>query len=175
MKRKNKTPPRSAKAVPLLICAAVFLTWAASMFCATLVAKGFAQERYDSANEVNASLIADRCFDRTPGAGLSGMANHEDSRFWEAAAYGARIGGLSPGSFYGKAESLPVYSAAAIYDADGQLIECSWRDFIYFQYLTPEQLISGDAGEGYARAFIDASLLTAAAVSYTHLSPARRV
>lgn len=161
MKRKNKTPPRSAKAVPLLICAAVFLTWAASMFCATLVAKGFAQERYDSANEVNASLIADRCFDSTPGAGLSGMANFEDSRFWEAAAYGARIGGLSPGSFYGKAESSPVYSAAAVYDADGQLIECSWRDFIYFQYLTPEQLISGDAGEGYARAFIDASLLTA--------------
>ena len=38
MKRKDKTPPRSAKAVPLLICAAVFLTWAASMFCATLVA-----------------------------------------------------------------------------------------------------------------------------------------
>ena len=161
MKRKDKAPPRSAKAVPLLICAAVFLTWATSMFCATLVAKGFAQERYDSANEVNASLIADRCFDSTPGAGLSGMANYEDSRFWEAAAYGARIGGLSPGSFYGKAESLPVYSAAAIYDADGQLIECSWRDFIYFQYLTPEQLISGDAGEGYARAFIDASLLTA--------------
>ena len=161
MKRKEKAPPRSAKAVPLLICAAVFLTWAVSMFCATLVAKGFAQERYDSANEVNASLIADRCFDSTPGAGLSGMANFEDSRFWEAAAYGARIGGLSPGSFYGKAESLPVYSAAAIYDADGQLIECSWRDFIYFQYLTPEQLISGDAGEGYARAFIDASLLTA--------------
>ncbi len=62
MKRKDKTPPRSAKAVPLLICAAIFLTWAASMFCATLVAKGFAQERYDSANEVNASLIADRCF-----------------------------------------------------------------------------------------------------------------
>ena len=161
MRRKEKAPPRSAKAAALLICAAVFLTWAVSMFCVTLVAKGFAQERYDSANEVNASLIADWCFDRTPGAGLSGMANHEDSRFWEAAAYGARIGGLSPGSFYGKAESLPVYSAAAIYDADGQLIECSWRDFIYFQYLTPEQLISGDAGEGYARAFIDASLLTA--------------
>ena len=161
MRRKEKAPPRSAKAAALLICAAVFLTWAVSMFCVTLVAKGFAQERYDSANEVNASLIADWCFDRTPGAGLSGMANHEDSRFWDAAAYGARIGGLSPGSFYGKAESSPVYSAAAVYDADGQLIECSWRDFIYFQYLTPEQLISGDAGEGYARAFIDASLLTA--------------
>ena len=160
MRRKEKAPPRSAKAAALLICAAVFLTWAVSMFCVTLVAKGFAQERYDSANEVNASLIADWCFDRTPGAGLSGMANHEDSRFWEAAAYGARIGGLGPGSFYGKAESLPVYSAAAIYDADGQLIECSWRDFMYFQYLTPEQLVSGDAGEGYARAFIDASLLT---------------
>ncbi len=160
MKRKEKTPPRSAKAVPLLICAAIFLTWAASMLCATLVAKGFAQERYDSANEANASLIADWCLDCAPGSGLSGMANYEDSRLWEAAAYGARIGGLGPGSFYGKAESLPVYSAAAIYDADGQLIECSWRDFMYFQYLTPEQLVSGDAGEGYARALIDASLLT---------------
>ena len=157
MKRKDKTPPRSAKAVPLLICAAVFLTWDASMFCATLVAKGFARLRFDGANDDIANQLMSLYFNR----GQSSAANFEDYLLWDAMD-GANSGaGLLAGDFLGKAGSAPVYTAAAIYDAGGRLIECSWRDFIYFEYLTPEQLVSGDAGEGFARAFIDRAHITA--------------
>lgn len=161
MKRKHKTPPGSTRVTALMICAVVFVTWAAAMFCATAVAKGFARLRFDGANDDKAQSLME-----TYVAPWAGKAEGDDSElymsvlFWNAMV-GANHGtGLLAGDFPGNANSAPVYTAAAIFDAEGRLIECSWRDFIAFEYLTREQLVTGDEGNGFAQAFIDSSCLT---------------
>ncbi len=161
MKRKKKTPPGSARVTALMICAVVFVTWAAAMFFATAVAKGFARLRFDGAADDRAQSLME-----TYIAPWAERAQGDDSElymhvlFWNAMTGANHSADLLAGDFPGMADSTPVYTAAAVYDAAGRLVDCSWRDFITFENLTEAQLVTGGESSSFVQAFIDSSCLT---------------
>ena len=75
--------------------------------------------------------------------------------------YGARFIVGEDDEFLKRPNSNKVYSATAVYDAGGNLLECSWSDFFYFEYLTENQWDNREERSGNnARAFFDREMLT---------------
>ncbi len=103
---------------------------------------------------------------------------------------GARFIVGEGGGFLSRPDKNKVYSASAVFDAEGSLLECSWTDFFYFEYLTEGQWKNREERSGNnARAFFDreklteagkelvrgsARLMHAAAMFYRHLLTALR-
>lgn len=76
---------------------------------------------------------------------------------------GARFIVGEGGGFLPRPDKNKVYSASAVFDAEGSLLECSWTDFFYFEYLTEGQWKNREERSGNnARAFFDREKLTEA-------------
>ena len=146
--------------------------WGMGMYCLTSVTAEYAASRYLAGYGDFASTIAQRCFESRLGkAGFSKYKNLEKSLFWKAvdtggkagSFYGARFIVGEGGGFLPRPDKTEVYSASAVFDAEGSLLECSWTDFFYFEYLTEGQWKNREERSGNnARAFFDREKLTEA-------------
>ena len=146
--------------------------WGMGMYCLTSVTAEYAASRYLAGYGDFASTIAQRCFESRLGkAGSSKYKNLEKSLFWKAvdtggkagSFYGARFIVGEGGGFLPRPDKTEVYSASAVFDAEGSLLECSWTDFFYFEYLTEGQWKNREERSGNnARAFFDREKLTEA-------------
>ncbi len=176
MRRREKRQPRSITAMTWLLVLLTAAVWGGSMFCVTSVAAEYAGERYMSAYGDFATTIANRDFYHWYGKGLSQKyENYDLNLMWEAVDAGGLADSFidleSPSAggrrlFFERLESDRVWSVTAIYDAQGGLMECGWRDFIYFEYLTPEQWAAGEGrSANCARAYIDRTKLTEDGIS----------
>lgn len=104
-------------------------------------------------------------------AGSSKYKNLEKSLLWKAVDTGGGAGSFNGarfivgegGGFLPRPDKTEVYSASAVFDAEGSLLECSWMDFFYFEYLTEGQWKNREERSGNnARAFFDRENLTEA-------------
>ena len=169
---KKGAPVTAAAAVTALLALAAAGTWGASLYCATSVAAEFAAARYLAAYEDFAATLAARSFSHWLGRGYDQKyANYDANRMWEAADDGGRAdtfrtvraAAAGDSGFLDLPDSDRVYSAAAVYDGEGNLLACSWEDYFYFEYLTEEQWVNREERSGNsARAPFDRSLLTEA-------------
>ena len=163
-------PVSSFTAVTLLLTLAVLGTWGASMYCVTAVAAEYAAARYLDAYEDFASTLSARSFSLWLGKGYDRKyANYDANRMWEAADAGGEEGKVyfhrpdteGGGGFLDLPDNDMVYSAAAVYDEEGNLLVSSWEDYFYFEYLTEEQWQNREERSGNnARAPIDRAMLT---------------
>ena len=169
--RARKKKQRTAlTAITCLLSLALFVIWGAGMFCLTSVTAEYAATRYLNGYRDFASTIATRSFEHWLGKGFdSSYANYDANRRGEAVDdgghadtfYGARFIVGEDDEFLKRPNSNKVYSATAVYDAGGNLLECSWSDFFYFEYLTENQWDNREERSGNnARAFFDREMLT---------------
>ncbi len=167
---KKGTLVSSSTAVTALMALAVLGAWGVSMYCVTAVSAEYAAARYLTAYEDFASTLSTRSFSHWLGKGYDQKyANYDANRMWEAADTGGRADSFhmlraateGGGGFLDLPDSDKVYSAAAVYDGEGNLLVCSWEDFFYFEYLTEEQWVNREERSGNnARALFDRSMLT---------------
>lgn len=162
----------SLTAVTWLLILALFTVWGAGMYCLTSVTAEYAAARYLKDYGDFASVITSRSLEPWLGKGHSvRYENYDRNRLWEAADDGGRANyfsssGLRTGEddrhgFIRRRDSRQAYSAVAVYDGEGNLLECSWSDFFYFEYLTEEQWNNREERTGnHARAFFDREKLT---------------
>lgn len=153
----------------VLVAASV---WGMGMYCLTSVTAEYAASRYLAGYGDFASTIAQRCFEPRLGkAGSPKYKNLEKSLLWKAvdtggkagSFYGARFIVGEGGGFLPRPDKNKVYSASAVFDAEGSLLECSWTDFFYFEYLTEGQWKNREERSGNnARTFFDREKLTEA-------------
>ena len=153
----------------VLVAASV---WGMGMYCLTSVTAEYAASRYMTGYGDFASAIAQRCFEPRFGKiDSSKYKNLEKSLLWEAVDTGGGAGSFNGarfiagkgGGFLPRPDKNNVYSASAVFDAEGSLLECSWTDFFYFEYLTEEQWKNREERSGNnARAFFDRKKLTEA-------------
>ena len=146
--------------------------WGMGMYCLTSVTAEYAASRYLAGYGDFASTIAQRCFESRLGkAGSSKYKNLEKSLLWKAVDTGGGAGSFNGarfivgegGGFLPRPDKTEVYSASAVFDAEGSLLECSWTDFFYFEYLTEGQWKNREERSGNnARAFFDREKLTEA-------------
>lgn len=160
------------KPLSLVIAAAVFVCWGVGMFCLTSVTAEYAASRYLVNYSEFASILTDysRLWQPSDIENDSGYKNQDAMHRWEAVDSGGRASmfhnltanGLSSGKngFLKRPDSSKVFSAAAVYDENGSLMDCSWSDFIYFEYLTKAQLINHEISGCYARTFFNRDCLT---------------
>ena len=172
LRSKAKKQLTSLTAVTCLLILAVFGVWGASMYCLTSVTAEYAAVRYLAAYDDYASILAARCYEPWLGKGYSSeFENYDLNRLWEAAAEGGDAGSLHGGSipvdessgFIPRPDCSKVSSATAIYDAEGNLLECSWEDYFYFEYMTEAQWRNREErSRNNARALFDREKLTEA-------------
>lgn len=165
MKKTSKKPISSLTAITLLLILVMAIGWGAGIYCLTSVTAEYAAARYLSDYEAFASSISP-----LPDKDASGgYENYDIRRFWDAVAEGGQANAFTAtpsiidenGSFLKRPNSNRAYSATAIFDAEGNLVECSWKDFFYFDYLTAQQWQDREElSENSARAFFDRELLT---------------
>lgn len=165
MKKTSKKPISSLTAITLLLILVMAIGWGAGMYCLTSVAAEYAAARYLSGYKAFASSISP-----LPDKGTSGGYENCDIRgLWDAVAEGGRADAFTGtpliidenDSFLKRPDANRAYSATAIFDAEGNLVECSWKDFFYFEYLTAQQWQDHEELSGNsARAFFDRELLT---------------
>lgn len=146
--------------------------WGMGMYCLTSVTAEYAASRYLAGYGDFASTIAQRCFESRLGkAGSSKYKNLEKSLLWKAVDTGGGAGSFNGarfivgegGGFLSRPDKNKLYSASAVFDAEGSLLECSWTDFFYFEYLTEGQWKNREERSGNnARAFFDWEKLTEA-------------
>lgn len=170
MRGKAKKQFKSLTAITEALTLAMAVSWGAGMYCLTSVTAEYAAERYLTKYGEFASTIATRSFEHWLGKGHSSKyENYDRNRLWKAADEGGCADSLSrigfvvdgDGGFLNRPDRDKVYSAAAIYDAEGNLLEWSWRDYFYFEYLTEEQWKNGEERSGHnARAVFDREKLT---------------
>ncbi len=169
--RARKKKQRTAlTAITCLLFLALFVVWGAGMFCLTSVTAEYAATRYLNGYSDFASTIATRSFEHWFGKGFdSKYANYDANRRWEAVDkgghadtfHGARFIIGEDDGYLNRPNSNKVYSATAVYDAEGNLLECSWSDFFYFEYLTEDQWNNREERSGNsARAFFKREMLS---------------
>lgn len=170
MRRRNRV--RSMTAITRLLAIAVLGTWLVSMYCVTSIAAEYAAARYLTEYHDFASVLSTRSLQRWLGREFSEIyENYDRNRMWEAVDSGSSAGSFhninmetrEGGGFLPRLDRDEVYSAAAIYDPEGKLLECSWRDYFYFEYLTEEQWQNREERSGnHARALFDREKMTEA-------------
>ena len=161
--RKNGGRLTSLTAVAVGTTAAVFAVWILCMYCVTSVTAEFAAYRYKEANTTRASdIAAGRLYNYDY---QSDSANYKESKLWEVVSAGEM--NTLTSTTYGDEYFVPrdsvgySFSATAVYDKDGNCIENSWNDFIYFNYITEEEWNEGIVLSGNsARAFFKRDKLT---------------
>ncbi len=169
--RARKKKQRTAlTAITCLLSLALLMIWGAGMFCLTSVTAEYAATRYLNGYSDFASTIANRSYAHWLGKGYdSRYENYDINRFWEAVDDGGRADFFSGAGFIvgeddgflNRPNRNKSYSATAVYDAEGNLLECSWLDFFYFEYLTEDQWTNREERSGNnARAFFDKEKLT---------------
>ncbi len=162
-KRKKIT---SLTAITGLLTLSMMISWAAGMYCLTSVAAKGAAERYLSAYDDFASVVANSNI-----AYWQGSKNEEVYRrlLMQAAHNGGNASGYRGDKYFLDEEdgflNLPdcnkAYSSTAIYDAKGILLECSWQDYFYFYYMTEEQWLNQEQSQAvFTRVFFSGELLT---------------
>jgi len=165
-----KAKRTSLAAVTCLLALVVFAVWGASMYCLTSVAAEYAASRYLANYSDFAATITNRNLEYDQGYDCK-YENYGANRMWEAVDEGGRAGSFSSftpaidgdAGFIERPDYDMVYSAAAIFDSSGKLLECSWEDFFYFEYMTEEQWLSREErSHNNARAFFDREKLTEA-------------
>lgn len=165
MKKTSKKPISSLTAVTLLLILVMGIGWGAGVYCLTSVTAEYAAARYLSGYEAFASSLSP-----LPDKGNSGeYENYDIHDFWDAVAEGGRANAftVTPSivdendRFLKRPNTNRAYSATAIFDAEGNLVECSWKDFFYFEYLTAQQWQNREElSVNSARVFFDRELLT---------------
>lgn len=165
MKKISKKPISSLTAVTWLLILVVAIGWGAGICCLTSVTAEYAAARYLSGYEAFASSISP-----LPDKGASGgYENYDIYSFWDAVAESGQANAftVTPSivdendRFLKRPNTNRAYSATAIFDAEGNLLECSWKDFFYFEYLTAQQWQNREELSGSsARVFFDRELLT---------------
>lgn len=171
LRARTKKQLTSLTAITWLLVLAMTVSWGAGMYCLTSVTAEYAATRYLSGYDNFASTIATRSFEHWLGKGYSARyENYDINRLWEAADDGGRADSFSGArfivgeddGFLNRPDSNKAYSATAIYDGEGSLLECSWKDYFYFEYLTEEQWRNREERSGNnARAFFNREMLTA--------------
>ena len=167
--RRKAGPPRIRRAVTWLLALAMAASWAVGFFCTASVDAEYAAGRYLETYGNMAVTLAKRNLSRW---GLNGSyANYDKSLLWMTAEEGshaniALFGGsyaAGQSGFLSRGSGGQTWSAAALYDAAGNLLACSWEDFFWFRYFTEAQWEAReDVSRSYARATFDRSKLTEA-------------
>lgn len=167
---KPKKSLTSLTAITWMLVLAMIISWGVGMYCLTSVTAEYAATRYLSGYDDFASTIATRSFKHWLGKCHSTKyENYDLNRLWEAADDGGRADSFNGArfivgeddGFLNRPNSNKTYSATAIFDAKGTLLECSWEDYFYFEYLTEEQWQNREERSGTnARAFFDREMLT---------------
>ncbi len=170
IRARKKTQRTALTAITCLLLLALFVVWGAGMFCLTSVTAEYAATRYLNGYGDFASTIATRSFVHWMGKGYNSRYENYDANLrWEAVDagghadtfHGARFIVGEDDGFLNRPNSNKAYSATAVYDAEGNLLECSWSDFFYFEYLTEEQWNNREERSGNsARAFFKREMLT---------------
>ncbi len=168
MKRKKK--PSSLNRITLIVAAAMLLCWIVTMFCATSFTAELATDRYLEKYGDQATRLSGRHLDGRWGRDLP-TENFDEHCMWDTVNEGninnnfyfiqnitrrdAYDGMLKRREIKQKAQA-----ATAIFDSKGNIIECSWEDFLYFGYMSREEWADGEEHiEGFARAYLDRKLL----------------
>ena len=172
-RRPSRKPLRTRTALTLLTLAAALGTWAAGMFCLTSVTAEYAAKRYLDSYGDFADTLNVRNLSHWWGKGLDAQhENYENNLFWSAMAEGNKAQNFSAfhtaateneGNFLPRQEAKEVFSAAAVFDAQGNLLWRSWEDFFFFEYLTEADWLAGaERSHQKARCLFDRSHLTEA-------------
>ncbi len=161
-KRKQLT---SLTAITTLLLLSMLISWGAGMYCLTSITAEYAASRYLSAYDDYASVVANSNI-----AYWSGSKDEDVYRrlLMQAAHHGGYANYRKDGHFLDEEEgflNLPycnkAYSSTAIYDAEGNLLECSWQDYFYFHYMTEEQWLNQEQSPAiFTRAFFSREQLT---------------
>lgn len=172
-RRPGRKPLRVRTALTLLTLAAVLGTWAVGMFCLTSVTAEYAAKRYLDSYGDFADTLNVRNLSHWWGKGLDAQhENYENNLFWSAMADANEAQSFSTfhttateneGNFLPRQEAKEVFSAAAVFDAQGNLLWRSWEDFFFFEYLTEADWLAGaERSHQKARCLFDRSHLTEA-------------
>ena len=172
-RRPGRKPLRVRTALTLLTLAAVLGTWAVGMFCLTSVTADYAAARYRAAYGDFADTLNVQNLSHWWGKGLDAQhENYENNLFWSAMAEGNEARNFSTfhtaateneGNFLPRWQAEEVFSAAAVFDAQGNLLWRSWEDFFFFEYLTEADWLSGaERSHQKARCLFDRGHLTEA-------------
>ncbi len=164
--KKETYRPSALTAVTALLVAVFLILWAVCMYCLTSVTAEYAAARYLEGNRDRASNIADGTYTSSLKERPE-RENYLASKFWEAVSSGPASRGTpiveGRNHFIGREDGDETFIATAIYDAEGKLMECSWRDFFFFEYLTEEDWAANEERSGdWARAFFDQEKFTEA-------------
>ena len=173
IRRPGRKPLRVRSGLTLLTLAATLGAWAVGMFCLTSVTAEYAARRYLDSYGDFADTLNVRNLSHWWGKGLDAQhENYENNLFWSAMADGNNAQNFSTfhttateneGSFLPRREAKEVFSAAAVFDAEGNLLWRSWEDFFFFEYLTEADWLTGaERSHQKARCLFDRSRLTEA-------------
>ena len=173
IRRPGRKPLRVRSGLTLLTLAATLGAWAVGMFCLTSVTAEYAARRYLDSYGDFADTLNVRNLSHWWGKGLDAQhENYENNLFWSAMADGNNDQNFSTfhttateneGSFLPRREAKEVFSAAAVFDAEGNLLWRSWEDFFFFEYLTEADWLTGaERSHQKARCLFDRSRLTEA-------------
>ena len=172
-RRPGRKPLRARTALTLLTLAAALGAWAVGMFCLTSVTAEYAARRYLDSYGDFADTLNVRNLSHWWGKGLDAQhENYENNLFWTAMADANEAQNFSTfhtaateneGNFLPRREAKEVFSAAAVFDAQGNLLWRSWEDFFFFEYLTEADWLAGaERSHQKARCLFDRSRLTEA-------------
>lgn len=170
--RRKAGPPRVRRAVTGLLVLTMAASWAVGFFCTASVDAEYAAGRYLETYGDLADTLARWNLSRLGNAEFNASyENYDKSQLWMTVEEGSRanialFGGSYAGGqsgFLSRGPGGQTWSAAALYDAAGNLLACSWEDFFWFRYFTEAQWEAReDVSRSYARATFDRSKLTEA-------------
>ncbi len=169
--RKKEGSLSSLSAVTGLLSLTVLAIWGISMYCLTSVTAENAAARYQTDFGNFASTFSSRSFEQQMTEAAVEYKNYGIYQLWRAVDLGCEPSisyhsavQMIEGGIIGLSRKEKVHCAAAIYDADGELLACSWEDFFYFSYMTEKQWENEEESYSgntkYARALFDREKLT---------------
>ena len=162
--KKGKRRPRSLTAVTALLSAMVLTVWAVSMGLLTAAAAEFGAYQVKAVSESQASYMTELL--KFSLERRESRPNGRELAFWETFASTNALAvpsylQLHEGRLLPMWEHEQLYTAAAIYDGEGNLLGCSWQDSMYFQYMTAEDWeAGGEYTTDMAIALLDRTCLT---------------
>ena len=162
--KKGKRRPRSLTAVTALLSAMVLVVWAVSMGLLTAAAAEFGAYQVKAVSESQESYMTELLKFSLERRGS--RPNGRELAFWETFASTNALAVpsyllLHEGRLLPMWEHEELYTAAAIYDGEGNLLGCSWQDSMYFQYMTAEDWeAGGEHTTDMAIALLDRTCLT---------------
>ncbi len=151
---RRKQEPRAGSRVALLLAAALLGVWALGILLLTAAAAETAAQRFVEANAGQAEQVMNV---------FAYDFGQEELTPWRAAHEGAdaEIAYLA-GEYLPRGESGEVYGSAAVLDAEGNIIACSWADFILAETYSEADWEAQSSDGGVDRViFFDRGKLTA--------------